>query len=98
VDQLGAFLSGTWSQANLTAALGLHPSSNSNSNSNSKASFTFTDPVLLFSASPAALYVSVQVDVSSLGVSRAPATINLRPGGAAALEVRGSWVCSQQRD
>lgn len=92
MDQLGAFLSGTWSQANLTAALGLHPSSNSNS----KVSFTFTDPVLLFSAAPAALYVSVQADVSSLGVSRAPATINLRPGGAAALEVRGSWVCSLQ--
>jgi hypothetical protein len=94
VDQLGAFLSGTWSQANLTAALGLHPSSNSNSNS--KVSFTFTDPVLLFSAAPAALYVSVQADVSSLGVSRAPATINLRPGGAAALEVRGSWAYSLQ--
>lgn len=88
VDQLGVALAGSWTQANLTAALGLHQGQGVRAGQDA-ASFTFTDPMLLFSAAPAALYVAVQGNVPALGVQDAPATINLRPGGAAALEVSG---------
>lgn len=97
VDQLGVALSGPWTQANLTAALGLHQGQGGRAGQQDAAAFTFIDPMLLFSAAPAALYVAVQGNVPALGVQDAPATINLRPGGAAALEVRvgqGCWFGS----
>jgi hypothetical protein len=93
VDQLGVALAGSWTQANLTAALGLHQGQRGTGQD--PAAFTFTDPMLLFSAAPAALYVAVQGNVPALGVQDAPATINLRPGGAAALEVGvQAWYAS----
>jgi hypothetical protein len=89
VSQLALTLAGRWSQGNLTAALGLQQAA---ARQSSKAAFTLSDPVLLFSAVPAAFYVAMQTNVPSLGVSDAPATINLRPGGAAALTV-SSCLC-----
>lgn len=90
VDQLGVSLAGTWTQANLTAAMGLSRQQRRHRTQQQQqdpASFTITEPAVLFSAVPAALYVAVQTNVPSLAVVDAPATINLRPGGAAALQV-----------
>lgn len=97
VSQLAVTLAGSWSQSSLTAALGLQQVANRQL-SKPGAAFTLTDPVLLFSAVPAAFYVAMQTNVPSLGVSDAPATINLRPGGAAALTVssRLLYVCNVQ--
>lgn len=92
VDQLGVTLAGAWTQANLSAALGLYHAKPQPQQD--QASFTFTDPMLLFSAAPAALYVAVQSNVPSLGVRDAPATINMKPGGAAALEVKRTALLS----
>lgn len=89
VDQLGLSLAGIWAQANLTAALGLaqQPHRHKQQQASGQDTFTVQEPVLLYSASPAALYVAVQTDVAALSVSNAPAVINLKPGGAATLKV-----------
>jgi len=85
VSQLALSLAGTWTQANLTAALGLQqPASQQQQEA---SAFTIKEPAVMFSAAPSALYVALQTNVASLGVQDAPATINLRPGGAAALTV-----------
>lgn len=94
VAQLGISLAGAWTQNNLSAALGLHQGQQQQQEQPGKAAFMLTNPMLLFSAAPAVMYVAIQTDVPSLGVSGAPATINIRPGGAAALEVR---TVAQQR-
>jgi hypothetical protein len=91
VTQLGITLAGAWTQTNLSAALGLYQGQQQREQPN-KVAFTFTNPMLLFNAAPAVMYVAMQTNVPSLGVSGAPATINIRPGGAAALEVRAGAV------
>jgi hypothetical protein len=47
------------------------------------------DPLLLYNAVPAVLYVSVTADVPAIGVEGMTSTINIQPGQQVALQVRG---------
>jgi hypothetical protein len=86
VAQMALSLAGAWSPANLTIAFGVQGSQLGAG----AGAFTILNPTLLFNAAPSALYVAMTTTVPSLAVDGAPATLNVRPGGSAALTVSSS--------
>lgn len=91
VNQLALTLAGAWTPAKLSAVLGVQDAALQKQQQGGGL-FTVSEPTLLFSAAPSALYVAMTTSINSLGVDGGPATLNLKPGGQAALAVRSCSV------
>ncbi|WIA21911.1 hypothetical protein OEZ85_004279 [Tetradesmus obliquus] len=62
----------------------------SSSSSNAFSLLVAADPLLLYNAVPAVMYVAVTADVSAIGITAATSTINIQPGQQVSLQVLGA--------